>query len=88
MHPMRGRVNINVDVVAKTSTGKTDRGNIKNVITQEDVFGPLNQVFTFGEECKEEHKYIYIHKGKMEFPPLSMVDNLLCRSECGHKCTS
>ena len=83
-------INRNVEVVVKTPAGKTDRGNIQNVITQGDVFGPLlcsNQVDTFGKECIEEHKYTYIYKGEVEIPPLSMVDDLLCISECGYKTT-
>ena len=43
------------------------------------------QVDTFGKECLEERKYLYKYKGKVEIPPLGMVDDLICISECGHK---
>ena len=33
----------------------------------------------------EETKYIYKYKGVLYIPPLGMVDDLLCVSECGHE---
>ena len=68
--------------------GETSRGIIRNVITQGDVFGPIlcsNQVDTIGKECLEEGKYTYSYKGEVDIPPLGMVDDLLCISECGHR---
>ena len=32
-------------------------------------------------------KYIYKYRGEVEIPPLSMVDDVLCISECGFKTT-
>ena len=81
-------VNRNVKVVVKTPAGKTEKGNIQNVITQGDIFGALlcsKQVDSFGKECLEDHKYTYMYKGEVEIPPLAMVDDLLCISECGYK---
>ena len=81
-------INTHVKVAVKTPVGKTDRGSIYNVITQGDVFGPIlcsNQVDTFGKECLEERKYVYTYKGEVDIPPLGMVDDLICVSECGHK---
>jgi hypothetical protein len=81
-------INTHVKVAVKTPVGKTSRESISNVITQGDVFGPIlcsNQVDTFGKECLEEGKYSYAYKGEVEIPPLGMVDDLLCISECGHK---
>ena len=75
----------------KTPIGKTERGIINNVITQGDVFGPLicsKQVDSFGKECLNENKYTYMYKGEVEIPPLGMVDDLLCISECGYKTTT
>ena len=72
-------------MVMKTPVGKTRRGSIYNVITQGDVFGPLvcsNQV---DKECLMEKKYTYTYKGEVEIPPLGMVDDLICISECGHR---
>jgi hypothetical protein len=75
-------------VAVKTPVGITNRGSIYNVITQGDVFGPIlcsNQVDTFGKECIEERKYVYTYKGEVDIPPLGMVYDLICVSECGHK---
>ena len=81
-------INTKVNVAVKTPVGKTSRGVIRNVITQGDVFGPIlcsNQVDTIGKECLEEGKYTYSYKGEVDIPPLGMVDDLLCISECGHR---
>ena len=81
-------ISLHVKVAVKTPVGITRRESIFNVITQGDVFGPIlcsNQVDTFGKECLEEGKYNYTYKGEVEIPPLGMVDDLLCISECGHK---
>ena len=40
-------------------------------------------IYSFGKECIEQHKYQYHYKGKEPVPPLAMVDDLLCVSECG-----
>ena len=81
-------VNSRVNIAVKTPVGKTDRQDIRNVITQGDVFGPIfcsKQVDTFGQECLEKSQYTYLYRGEVEIPPLSMVDDVLCVSECGFK---
>jgi hypothetical protein len=81
-------VNRSVNIAVKTPVGKTERQTIKNVITQGDVFGPMfcsKQVDTFGQECLMENKYTYMYRGEVEIPPLSMVDDVLCVSECGYQ---
>ena len=79
-------INEDVRIAVKTPMGKTTRSNINNCIIQGDVFGPIlcsNQIDTFGKECLEERKYIYLYRGEVEIPPLSMIDDLVCVSECG-----
>ena len=81
-------VNSKVNVSVKTPVGKTARDKISNSVTQGDVFGPIfcsKQVDTIGQECLDQHKYTYMYKGEVEIPPLGMVDDLLCVSECGVK---
>ena len=81
-------VNSNVEIAVRTPVGKTSRENISNAITQGDVFGPMfcsKTVDTFGQECLKESRYTYNYRGEVEIPPLSMVDDLLCVSECGFK---
>ena len=81
-------INSHVNVAIKTPIGRTTRKSIFNVITQGDVFGPIlcsNQVDTIGKECLKEGKYLYSYRGEVDIPPLSMIDDLLCVSECGHR---
>jgi hypothetical protein len=81
-------VNTNVNVAVKTPVGKTQRGVITNAIIQGDVFGPMlcgKQIDEIGKECLQEDKYVYKYKGEVDIPPLSMLDDLITISECGHK---
>ena len=81
-------VNSCVNVAVITPVGKTATGVIRNAIIQGDVFGPLlcsKQVDTFGQECLNEEKYTYKYRGEVDIPPLGMVDDLICVSECGIK---
>ena len=80
--------NQTVNIAVRTPVGKTEVGTIHKVVIQGDVFGPMlcsKQVDTFGKECLEEQKYNYLYKGKVAIPPLSMVDDVVCISECGYK---
>ena len=80
-----------VKVAVKTPVGKTDSGSISNSIIQGDVFGTIlcsKQVDSFVKECLENHKYTYIYKNEVEIPPLSMVDDVICISECGYQTSS
>ena len=43
------------------------------------------QVDLFGKEYLEEEKYTYLYRGQLEIPPLSMVDDVVCISECVFK---
>ena len=79
-----------VNIKVKTPVGKTEGGDITNVITQGDVFAPLlcsKQIDTIGQECLEEEKYTYKYKGEVDIPPLAMVDDLISVSECGYRTT-
>ena len=81
-------VNKSVNLAVRTPVGQTQRKTIHSVVLQSDIFGSLlcsNQIDTFGKECINENKYIYKYKGVLDIPPLGMVDDLLCISECGHK---
>ena len=39
----------------------------------------------FGKECIQENKYTYLYKGEIPIPPLSMVDDIVCITECGYQ---
>ena len=80
--------NSSVKIVVKTPVGKTNQESIQNVIIQGDVLGPMlcsNTIDTFGKECLTQKKYTFLYKGEVEIPPLSMVDDIICVSECGYK---
>ena len=79
-------INNHVKIAVKTPAGRTNREDIYNVITQGDVFGPIlcsNLVDTFGRECLKDGKYTYSYRGEVDIPPLGMIDDLLCVTECG-----
>ena len=80
--------NKEVDVAINTPTGLTVREKIEKIILQGDVFGPIEcsvTVDTFGKECLEEDKHLYLYKDCVKIPILSMVDDALAISECGYK---
>ena len=60
--------NKNVKVAVKTPHGLTERKNVKEIILQGDVFGPIEcsvSVDTCGKECTQEDKHMYIYKEEM-----------------------
>ena len=64
---------------------------IDKIVMQGDVFGSLmcsKTVDTFGKECLDNKKHLYLYKGKVEVPPLAMVDDIVTISECGPKTTA
>ena len=72
--------NKNVNMAVKTPNGLTKRENIKNIVLQGDVYGPIEcsvQVDTFGKECLDEEKHLYMYKDKVGIPPLVMIDKLV-----------
>ena len=80
--------NKNVKVAVKAPNGLTDRVNIKDIILQGNVFGPIQcsvSVDSFGKECLEEEKHLYYYKEEVPIPILTMVDDALAISECGYK---
>ena len=77
---------INKEVKVKTPVGFTESETVNNVVMQGEIFGPLCcsvQVDTFGKECLREGKLLYSYKGEVGIPPLAMVDDLVCISQCG-----
>ena len=77
-----------MNIVVNTPVGKTKSEDIQNIVMQGDVFGSLlcsKQVDLFGKECLEEEKYTYLYKNEVKIPPLTMVDDVMCISECGFK---
>ena len=75
-----------VKVAIRTPVGKTESKDIHRAVIQGDVFGSLlcsKQVDMIAKECIEEEKYLYRYKNEVPIPPLTMVDDVLCISQCG-----
>ena len=81
-------LNKNNKVAVVTPHGLTDRVDINRIVLQGENLAPLEcsvQVDTFGKECLDENKYLFYYREAVPVPPLSMVDDLLCVSNCGVK---
>ena len=72
-------------VAVMTPNGLTERKTVERIVMQGEVFGPLEcsiSVDTFGKECLEKGEHLYSYKG-VEVPPLAMIDDLACITNCG-----
>ena len=72
------KMNEEVQVAIKTPFGLTERTQIEKIVMQGETFGPLCcsvQVDTFGRECLQKNKFLYVYKGEVGVPPLAMVDD-------------
>ena len=77
--------NQNAQVAIKTSKGITERINIQNIIMQGTVMAGLFCTATTDKLAKivyENKKLLYLYKGKVQVPPLMMVDDIITISEC------
>ena len=80
------KLNENNDVAVFTPHGLTERVKINKIVMQGENMAPLEcsvQVDSFGRECMSEKKCLFLYRDSVEIPPLSMVDDLLCISNCG-----
>jgi hypothetical protein len=78
--------NENNQVAVKTPNGMTERMEMKKLVLQGEIFGPLEcsvSVDKFGKECLEEQKYLYSYKQMVGIPPLAMIDDLFLMAGCG-----
>ena len=77
--------NQNANIVVKTSSGKSERVNIKNVIMQGTVWGSLMCTTTMdklGQLACTKNYLTYKYKGVVETPSLGMVDDILSVQKC------
>ena len=73
-------------VAIKTPVGLTSRVPIDRNLMQGEVTSSgqcSNMVDTFGKECLNEDKLLYIYKDEVGVPPLAMIDDVLAISRCG-----
>ena len=74
----------------KTPCGLTEEFSLSEIVLQGSVFGSLKccvQCDTLGRDCLSdiEGLGIYKYKGTIDIPPLSLIDDVICVSECGVK---
>ena len=68
-------------LAVKTPFGITERQLVEKIVLQVEVFDPLEcsvTVDTFGKECMEDNKLLYMYKGEVCVPHLAMVDDVAC----------
>ena len=73
------------NVAINTPIGKTDRIEIKEIITQGGPLGPIQcsiHIDGIGKEALERNEYLFDYKSVM-IPPLAMMDDLASISKCG-----
>ena len=76
----------NTKVAIQTFVETTETVEVAKTVMQGDVWGPplcAKTIDSIGKKCLEEGKYLYKYRGKVEIPPLSMLDDLMCISTCG-----
>ena len=82
------KMNSKNQVAVKTPFGVSERKTVERIVLQGEVFGPLLcsvTIDTFGKECIEEEKNLYMYKGEVGVPPLAMIDDVICPVKCGLK---
>ena len=75
----------NAEVVVKTPCGVTDQFNLKRLVMQGSVFGPIKcsvQMDTLGRDCLANGDGIYKYKDTLETPALAMIDDIIGVSKC------
>ena len=73
-------------VKVKTPCGPTEQFELKEIIQQGSVFGPLKcsvQIDTIGRDCLIEDEGLYKYKNAVRIPPLAMIDDVLAVTKCG-----
>ena len=75
-------------IAIKTSSGITERFDIKETVMQGTVWAGLMCTVTMDKLCKQiykNHNLLYKYRGVVEVPPLEMVDDIITTIKCGNK---
>ena len=70
----------------RTPNGLTERVNIKDIVQQGWVWGPIlcsNHTDTLGRKCEERKITFYKYKGVVNIPPVTYVDDMGGIAKCG-----
>ena len=72
-------------VVVKTPIGVTERFDLKKIVMQGSVFGPIKcsiQIDTLGRDCLANGEGIYKYKDIIDVPALAMIDDIIGITKC------
>ena len=78
--------NQSANIAVKTASGETDRFTIKKVVMQGTVWSGLMCTVTMDKLCKimlQQEHLLYKYRGKVNVPPLQMVDDIITAVKCG-----
>ena len=79
------------NVSIKTPFGLTKRRRVeRELITQGDCLGPIlasSTVDSFGKECYQKQKHLYMYRDKTPVSLLTMLDDVFSLSNCGPEST-
>ena len=78
--------NTSAHIAIKTASGTTDRITILNKIMQGTVWAGLmctTSMDKLGKEVYQDPELVYKYRGKVQVPPLEMVDDVISASKCG-----
>ena len=83
--------NTSANIAIKTSSGTTDRFTILKTAMQGTVWAGLMCTVTMDKLCKlilQDEQVLYKYRGKVNVPPLQMVDDIISAVKCGSTATA
>ena len=83
--PLLFNENKNAKVAIKSAHGVSKRFDIKNIVMQGSVWGSIfctASIDKLGQLAYENADLLYLYKGLVAVPPVSMVDDILCIQKC------
>ena len=86
--PLLFKENRNANIAVKSATGMSSRTSIHDVVMQGTVWSSLmctSSVDQLGKLLYKSDKLLYMYKGVVKTPCLSMVDDILCIQKCSDK---
>jgi hypothetical protein len=78
--------NLIANIAIKTSSGTTDRFDIRKIAMQGTVWAGLMCTVSMDKLCKlilQDEQVLYKYRGKVSVPPLEMVDDIISPVNCG-----
>ena len=66
--------------------GRTEVSEVSDSILQGETLAPIlcsSHVDSIGKECMEEDKFLYMYRGSVKVPPLTLIDDSIAVAKCG-----